>query len=244
MIKEILSKSNPLIKELAKLKQKKYRQKLGLVLVEGERLIKELSIRGATFEYLFFIDDPKVKVGGELVKTNREVLLYLSQTVTTPDIIGVIKWENQAFSLPQTNFLVLDNISDPGNLGTLIRSALAFNFKYIYLLNCVDYTSDKVLRSTMGTVLDVKIVECDYSDIDKLASKHTLILADMEGKILESYPKSDEKIGIVLGNEANGVSETLRSKVKNKIAIAMKNNVESLNVAIAGSIIMNYFKGE
>ncbi len=244
MVKEILSRSNPLIKEIAKLKQKKYRDNTNQILVEGERLVAELVSRGAEFDYLFFIKDMAVNIKGEMIKTTPEVLAYLSQTVSPPDVIGVIRWKKQSFTSPKTNFLILDNISDPGNLGTLIRAALAFDFRYIYLLNCVDYTNDKVIRSTMGTILGVKLIECDKSDVENLVKNYPCLLADMDGKELNSLPKPKNNIGIVLGNEANGVSKEISDIVKERVAISMKNGVESLNVAVAGSIIMNYFKGE
>jgi len=239
----IQSKNNPLIKELTKLKQKKYRKLLGQMMVEGERNVKELVSRHADILYIFYKEVP-LKVECKQIQCDGEVLAALSQTVTTPDYIAVVKIPSMVFKPPSTNFLVLENVADPGNLGTLIRTALAFDFKTIYMINCVDATNDKVVRASMGNFWDVDLVECNLSQIEELSKKFNLIVADMAGQSLENVRCDKKPFGIVLGNEANGVSEKMKALAKLKVAVRMKNNVESLNVAVAGAIIMNYFKGD
>ncbi len=240
---EIQSKNNSLIKEMVKLKQKKYRMQTGKMLVEGERNIEELISRKANISYIFYVDLP-LNWGGEQIKCSVEVMLALSQTVSPPNVVAVVAIPNMVFKPPSTPFLVLENISDPGNLGTLIRSSLAFDFRTIYLINCVDPTNDKVVRDSMGNFWDVSLAEISYAEVDLLSRRYPLVGADMAGEKLEKAKKIDGIFGIVLGNEANGLSEKMRAKLKQCVAISMKNNVESLNVAVAGAIIMNYFKGE
>ena len=240
---EILSKNNPLIKDLAKLKQKKYRTERNKMLVEGERAIKELIARNAEIDYIFYADSPLSSTQNQ-IKCSEIVLRELSQTVSPSNYVAVVSIPNMVFKPPSTSFLVLENVLDPGNMGTLIRTSLAFDFRTIYLVNCVDPTNDKVLRSCMGNFWDVNLIECSIDDIESLSKKYPLVVADMGGEKLENTPKLNSIFGIVLGNEANGVSEKMRSLASHVVSISMKNNVESLNVAVAGAIIMNYFKGE
>ena len=122
-------------------------------------------------------------------------------------------------------------------LGTLIRTALAFDFKDIYLYNCVDWRNDKVLRSTMGTIFDVNLMECSLEQMFQLKNKN-LYVADMDGLDIEIIEKT-YPIGLILGNEANGVLPEIKENINNKVKIQMKNEVESLNVAVAGAILMS-----
>ncbi len=213
------------------------------MLVEGERNIKELIARKAKIDTIFYVDSP-FNTNIPQIRCSVDVVKFLSQTVTPSNYVAVVTIPNMVFKPPSTRFLVLENISDPGNLGTLIRSALAFDFRTIYLVNCVDPTNDKVLRSSMGNFWDVNLIECELSDIEKLSKDFPLIVADMGGEKLENVRLVDSIFGIVLGNEANGISEKMRAMAKKTVSISMKNNVESLNVAVAGAIIMNYFKGD
>lgn len=240
MEKEITSKNNALIKDLSKLSLKKYRNETGFVLVEGERLIKDLMQRNVKFEYLLYEQFPSFanNLKCEKIKCSQEVLKHLAQTVTSSNIFAVVNIKKAKFQLPNSNFLILDKVSDPGNLGTIIRTALAFNFKNIYLYNCVDWTNDKVLRASMGTIADINLFECDLDDLNKLKS-YNIYCADMKGENLEKINKSKDYLGVILGNEANGVSDEIYALAKNIVSIPMQNSVESLNVAVAGAIIMN-----
>ena len=185
----ILSKNNPLIKNLTKLKQKKYRKASGQMLVEGERNVMELISRHADIDYIFYAESP-LKTNLPQIKCSFEVLSALSQTVTPSNVVAVVKIPQMVFKPPSTNFLVLENVADPGNVGTIIRTALAFNYKTIYLLNCVDVTNDKVIRASMGNFWDVELIECDMSQIEELSKIYPLVVADMYGAELSSIKVS------------------------------------------------------
>ncbi len=239
MEKSITSRNNPLIVSLNKLKLKKYREETGLVLIEGERFVREMVARGVEFKYALYSTPPAFPLPEcEKIETTPEVLAVLSNTVTPSNIVGVVSIPRREFTEPKTNFLILDHIQDPGNLGTIIRTALAFNFKFIYLYKCVDYLNDKVLRSTMGTIADVVLFDAELEDLGRLKN-HEILLADMAGD--EISGKSEKNIGLILGNEANGVSDEIRSLASRVVSIPMRNSVESLNVAVAGGILMSKF---
>lgn len=240
MAKQITSRLNPLVKELVKLKKSAERAKTGLVLIEGERFVREMASRNVEFAYLFYVERPPFaeEISGEHIECSAEVIEALSQTVTPSKVVGVVRLPRREFRAPTGNFLVLDRVADPGNLGTIVRTALAFDFREIYLYNCVDWTNDKVLRSTMGTIADVCLYECSQDDLRALQGLE-IFGAIMSGENLESVSRKESKVGIALGNEANGLSDEILELCSRSVAIPMKNGVESLNVAVAGAIIMN-----
>ncbi len=210
-------------------------------MIEGERFVMEMAKRGAKFEYLLYENRPSnFSQNCTYLKCSPAVLSALSQTVTPSGVIGVVKMPKREFALPKSNFLILDEIQDPGNLGTIIRTALAFDFRDIYLFNCVDYLNDKVLRSTMGTIADVRLYEFTFDEL-QLLNKFDVYLADMEGESIDKISPKNNICGVILGNEANGVSDEVAQIANKTVKIPMQNDVESLNVAIAGGIIMNKF---
>ena len=242
MEREITATSNELVKTLIKLKQKKYRDLLNKVLIEGERFVTEMAERGADFEYILYSADfegvESIDANCPKIKCSTAVMETLSQTVTPAGVIAVVRVGRRKFALPSSNFLILDRVQDPGNLGTIIRTALAFGFRDIYLFDCVDYLNDKVLRSTMGTIADVRIYNCSLNDLESL-KKFEIFVADMQGENINKISVTNDICGLVLGNEANGVSPEIAILASKTVAIPMENDVESLNVAIAGGIIMN-----
>ena len=237
MVKEIISKANPQIKDALRLKLKKNRD--NIFLIEGERFVIEAIRRRIKINTLFYVKEPSFlnKLNCECFKITNEIADALSSTINTSGVFAIIEYQAKDFVEPKGNFLVLDRISDPGNLGTLIRTALAFDFKDIYLYNCVDWRNDKVLRSTMGTIFDVNLIECSLEQMFQLKNKN-LYVADMDGLDIEIIEKT-YPIGLILGNEANGVLPEIKDNINNKVKIQMKNEVESLNVAVAGAILMS-----
>ncbi len=237
MVKQITSKSNELIKDLIKLKQKKNRT--DTFLIEGERMVCEALKRNISINALLFVNAPDFvqNVAVPCYQITEEIAESLTDTVNASGVFAVVLVERQEFRLPEGNFLVLDHIQDPGNLGTIIRSALSFDFKDIYLYNCVDWRNAKVLRSTMGTVFDVRLQVVGEAELQSLA-KLNLYCADMAGENVFEFT-SPKSLGLVLGNEANGVSKAVEAMCKGRLCIPMKNEVESLNVAVAGAILMS-----
>lgn len=240
MAKQITSRANPLIKELSKLKNRAEREKTGLVIIEGERFVREMASRKVEFKYLLYVNRPDFadEIKAEYIECRREVLEVLSQTVTPSLVLGVVRLPRKAFAMPSSDFLILDRVADPGNLGTIIRTALAFDFRNIYLYNCVDWSNDKVLRSTMGMIADVNLYECSLNDLQNL-SDFPIYAGIMNGEDLQNIKREQKIVGVALGNEANGLSNELLQLCSQYVAIPMKNGVESLNVAVAGAIIMN-----
>lgn len=166
-----------------------------------------------------------------------KVFEYVSDTVSPYGIAAVLKIKKAAFKMPNGKALLLDHIQDPGNLGTIYRTAAACDFKEIYLLNCVDLYSPKVVRSTLGGLFKVNTYEIDEDEALELVKGTNSAVLDMNGEnILTS--KLSKDIVFVCGNEAHGVSEIFKNSCKKVYSLPMKNGIESLNVAIATAVAM------
>lgn len=134
---------------------------------------------------------------------------------------------------------MLDQINDPGNMGTIIRSAEAFGFSDIILLaNTCDIYNEKTLRASMGSIFRLNFVYKNMDDVKNLKEKYKIVSADMSGYDINEF-KSDEDLILAIGNEANGLSDEVRNLTDIFVKIPMQGKIESLNAAIAASIIMN-----
>ena len=134
---------------------------------------------------------------------------------------------------------MLDGINDPGNLGTMVRSAEAFGFDDIILAdNCVDLYNEKSLRASMGSAFRLNILSMSLEEIKKLKKTYRFISADMDGRDIKKYQVQGPII-LAIGNEANGLSAPIRDLTDDFVKISMLGSIESLNAAIASSIIMN-----
>ncbi|QMS84369.1 TrmH family RNA methyltransferase [Candidatus Xianfuyuplasma coldseepsis] len=228
---EITSVQNKLIKETTKLHQKKYRDQFGHFLVEGYHLYEEARTVGNVVQV--FTTDHAI-VGEDVIYVNEAVLQKLSDAKNPQGVVTVCqKVDAQE---PSDQILLLDHIQDPGNLGTLLRSALAFGFTTIVLDNTVDVYNDKVLRSTQGAIFKLNFI---HSSILEFMEKYNWILyygTAMTGVPIQAF-STMPPFGIILGNEGAGVNEHILRKTTKNITIPMI-QTESLNVGVAGSIIM------
>lgn len=234
----ITSLTNQEVKYLDKLKQRKYREKEKKFLVEGEHLVEEAKKKHVLEKIivlentLFDLDIP------ELVVT-KEVMKKLSSLDTPPNIIGLCKMmEEQEVG---NRILILDTIQDPGNLGTIIRSAVAFNIDSIILSeNTVDLYNPKVIRSTQGMLFHISIIRGNLEEkLMNLKEKNIPIYTTNveDGEDIKSVKESD-KFALIMGNEGNGVRKEIANLADRKIYISMNPVVESLNVAVATSILL------
>ena len=232
---EITSTNNEKIKFYQKLKQKKYRDQEKLFLVEDEHLVNEALKKGVVKE-IFTLDKNKTyEVPTYYV--NEKVMNVLSSQVTSAKVIAVCK-ELQEREY-KGNIIVLDNIQDPGNLGTIIRSAVAFNFDSIILSeNSVDLYNPKVIRASEGMLFNINVIRCDINKfLNNLDKSYTKITTDVKnGKNIKEI--KFDKCAIVIGNEGNGVSNEVSSLCDEKVYINMSSNCESLNAGVSASILM------
>lgn len=229
---------NNKIKDLKKLNIKKYRDKMGMFLVEGEHLVLEAYNAGYLKEVLL-LEGNDLSLDVEVNYVSESVMKFLTSLDTPTNMIGVCAKKNN--EIKGDRLLVLDDVQDPGNLGTIIRSAVAFNIDTILLSSkCADIYSSKVLRASQGMVFHINFVICDLEEkllLLKNSGYQILGTRVTSGNDLKSLEKK-KKFAIIMGNEGNGVRKTLLDLCDEYIYIKMKENCESLNVAVATSIIL------
>lgn len=224
--------------DIKNLKDKKFRKEHALFMVEGEKFCKDLL--GTDIEIVYTITTNKeLKDFPNIEVVSEKMLSGLATTKTNQNIVCICKVKDYGFN-SIGDALILDNLQDPGNVGTLIRSALAFGFKDIYLIDGVDPYNEKVIRSSAGTILKVRLHQCGYIDLEKNKNKvaKNFIVADMKGEAINKICLPKSSIAVIIGNEGQGVSQIMRNMANITISIPMSSEVESLNAGVAGSIIM------
>ena len=229
---------NKKVKELKKLNTKKYRDDSDLFLVEGEHLVLE-AYKGGYLKELLVEEDYSVNLDIEVSYMSHNVMKYISELDNPSNVIGVCyKLKEKKLG---NRILVLDDIQDPGNLGTIIRSAVAFNIDTIVLSNnTVDVYNSKVVRASQGMLFNINIVKKDLDRfIPEIKSDGYKIYATKvdNGKSLKGI-EIEEKFAIIMGNEGNGVRKTILDLADIYLYIDMNELCESLNVAVATSIIL------
>ena len=237
-MKEVIKSSkNNLIKMINKLKKKKFRNETNLFLIETRKMIDEAIKSNRNIEYII------QKESNELIYDNSiliedDLFNEISNLVTPDGYMAIVSKYNE--DKLSENILILDNIQDPGNMGTLIRSAEAFGYNTIISINSVDYYNEKVLRSTMGSIFRLNLIEANYEFINTL-NDYNIYIADMNGEDFREIKSSPNK-AIVIGNEGNGISEEIKKIPHKLVKIPMQGKVESLNAAVSGSILMTTLK--
>lgn len=238
MIYRIASKSNDKIKKLVKLYDSKYRKETALFLVEGYHML-EMALKANAVQSVFTTKEIK-----DLDKNIDQYIVYddvmakISKNKSSQGVIAVCKMKQNS-GVYGDKVLYLDNVSDPGNVGTILRSALAFGYKDVLLSSgsCSIY-NEKVLQSTQGAIFELNIVE-GVDDLKSLKNEgYRLIATALRNSInLSEVPSIDKKFVLILGNEAHGVSDKILDLADIAVRIEI-NNMESLNVGVAGGIAM------
>lgn len=243
---EITSVNNDLVKETAKLQQKKYRDEKGLFLLEGFKAIEEAHLSGIKFDRVFVEKNKKGKylfLNCEFVETNEAVLKKISTTSTPPEIVGIAHQPKNSFDKLGDNVVLLENIRDLGNLGTIIRTSVAFGIDSIVLYgDTVDVYNPKVVRSAVGNLWKINIVQIsDIEVLKKYFSNYerfgTLPKSD-NSEYLSKIKFSNKPKLIMFGSEADGLSDELKEFATGNITIEMKDNVESLNLSISAGVVL------
>ena len=234
----IESSQNKIIKEINSLKQRKYREQKGLFIVEGERLLSE-----AKPLYVLAREDYTGDLGSfEKVYTAAPSLFdKTADTVNPQGIMGVCEIpETNINDIPKEPFLVLlDRVTDPGNMGTIIRTADAAGADGVVLSKgCTDPYSLKTVRSTMGSIFHLPVyTDVDLCDFIKNKNIKTFA-AHLKGEKSCFDTDMTGGIGIIIGNEANGISDELSELAAELVKIPMPGKAESMNAAVAAGIMI------
>lgn len=233
------SSENKKIKEIKKLHIKKYRDTVGKFLVEGEHLVIE-AYKAGILQELLLEENTSFSLPILTNYVTSSLLKEISSLTTPQPILGICKKKDDVLEFPN-RILLLDGIQDPGNLGTIIRSAVAFHVDMIVLSkDSVDIYNDKVLRASQGLEFHIPIFYRDLEEyIQVLKGKNYPIYATKVtgGKNVKTIEKID-KFAIIMGNEGKGVSDRILSLADFFLYIPMDLKCESLNVGVATSIIL------
>lgn len=259
----ITSKTNPQLKNIRKLlDSSKARKEQGLFVVEGIKMVSELppSFAEHVFVAESYLRDKNVRE--ELTSKYKnvdivsdEVFKSISDTVTPQGILALVNilalkrakdLKNKKDSEDEKQIvLILDGIQDPGNLGTMIRTAEAAGVRAVYMSgNCADIYNPKTIRSTMGCIYRVPTYTCELvSKIAELKKEgFSIYAAALDGAVNFNKTEYANKSAVVIGNEANGISKEVLDNADIKIKIPMEGKVESLNAAVSAAILMYHIK--
>ncbi|HJV44406.1 MAG TPA: RNA methyltransferase [Bacillota bacterium] len=246
----IQSVQNPRVKNWVRLLSKKGRMKDGLYIIEGEHLVEEALKAKMNIDCLIIQVGQEHKLhhleigATQIYYVTDAVMRKLTETQTPQGICAIVQIERPSIEDIVTDksfILILDALQDPGNLGTIIRTADAVGVDAIILgRGTVDLYNPKVIRSTMGSIFHIPIVEedleCLLPQLKEMGFKR--IAASLEGSVAYDQPIYDGPIAIVIGNEANGVSGQVLDQCEARIKIPIYGKSESLNAAIAAGIIL------
>ena len=242
----ITSKANSVVKNTKKLHQKKYRK--SVYLIEGWHLFEEAVQAGVTIEKIFALESYRDQLAAfpQTVWVSEEILLDLADTQTPQGIVAVIQKEEVGLpDLHQGKFLFLEDVQDPGNVGTMIRTADAAGFTGVIVSDkSADIYSLKTLRSMQGSHFHLPIYRMPLVSFVEEAKKSNLpILATTLSRESKDYRElsSLENFVLVMGNEGQGISSVMAESADQLVHIGMKGRAESLNVAVAAGILMFYF---
>ncbi|MBE7032107.1 MAG: RNA methyltransferase [Ruminococcaceae bacterium] len=258
MINNISAKDNKNLKLVRQLKKKNGREDNHKFIIEGRKMVIEALEYAAEDICCVVVSDEFCarelqlvqncdKVCGRVYCVPKSLFDELSDTDTPQGILAVMEQNTEEF-VPDgdsSRILILDGVSEPGNMGTIIRTAEAIGFDGIYLMKgCTDVYAPKTVRSTMGSVFRVKLKNgCTAQSLEELKNMgFSLIATTPSGSIaLEGY-KAPLKCAVIIGNEAHGVSDEVMAIADTKIRITMGGMAESLNAAIAAGIVMHWLK--
>ena len=241
---KITSISNDVVKFAAALDQKKFRDETGLFLLEGKKPIEEAIKAGIEIEKVFSLEEEIFEAKEKFLVTEA-ILKKISTTHSAPEIIAVAKKKEYDFTqLNGKTVLILENIKDPGNLGTIIRTASALGVHLIVLCgDCVDLYNPKVIRSATGNLFQIPIVHNDdFEQIRHQFRNHKFIgtiLDPAKSPIDLNKVNFNMPVVIMFGSEAEGLSSKAMEYVHEFIKIPLQNEVESLNIAVSAGIILH-----
>jgi len=230
--------NNEKIKNIKKLQTKKYRDLENKYFIESEHLVEE-AYNSGTLDTLIVSENSDFKLDVNMVVVNETVKKYLSELESPKDVMGICR--KKEGKIEGNKILILDGVRDPGNLGTIIRSSVAFNIDTIILSNdTVDLYNSKVVRASQGMLFKTNIVKGNLLEIIPSLKKqgYKVFATNVEDGMDIKEIKKDEKMAIVMGNEGSGVKKQISSLSDKNIYIKMNENCESLNVAVATSIIL------
>jgi len=236
----MISKSE--LKLIRALKSKKQRDKLNLFVAEGAKLVEHFVSKGVVAKYMFHLDVYHGSLSSESKAVSAKEMRSICSLESASPILAVFEKPKYKPDFSSNLLLALDEVRDPGNMGTIIRLADCFGISTLFSSpNCVDVFNSKVVQSTMGSLSNVNIIHQELNEVfNDVKEKGFYVLgAEMNGTALSDF-KTTQKIMLVMGNEANGINLQNQKFLDESVTIEKANTceAESLNVAMATSILL------
>ena len=246
----ITSRNNPLVRRVFSLREKKFRREAGEYVAEGIKSVREAAASGAHIRLLVRaerVPAQDIAADGELVVSDG-VFERLSEEVSPQGVLAVIEAPDCTPAPPRSLALLLDGVSDPGNMGTVLRTADAAGYTDVYLRGCTDPFAPKSVRASMGGIFRVRLHIGGDEALRAALAGVPLVCADMGGEnVFRFTPPA--RFCLVVGNEANGVTEEVRAACAHTVRVPMRPVCESLNAGVSAGILMyllraEHFRGE
>lgn len=241
-MEHITSLKNPKVTAWKALKDRKGRRESGCFLVEGRKMVEEALASAFDVETVLVQEGMELPDGLTMpvYELPAHVLAAVCDTKTPQGIAAVVRMKEQ--SALGKHIVVLDGVQDPGNVGTIIRTADAAGLNGVLLSNqCADVFSPKVLRATMGSIFRMNLRTTDDlpGELTKLREKgYSILSSQLDGTPFYEREKVAERFALIVGNEGNGVSEQVQQTATHRVRLPMRGGAESLNAAIAAAIMM------
>lgn len=239
----ITSTQNSQVKDWRKLHTKKYRVKTNSFLIEGYHLIEEALKSGWVIEVIIVQDGielPDWLAQQRYQRVDQHVFAAITQTEAPQGIAAVVKIKD-TIETSGDYLLLIDHVQDPGNLGTMIRTADAAGFSQVILgTGTVDVYNDKVIRASQGSIFHIPIIEADLLEfIPALHSQaYTVLASALNNAVAYDAVGGFDKVALVMGNEGSGIAPEILELADKRIKIPIYGQAESLNVSIAAGILM------
>ncbi|MCP3025487.1 RNA methyltransferase [Halobacillus sp. A5] len=242
----ITSLTNQKVKEWKKLQKRKYREREGLFLVEGNHLVEEAIKSHWTVEEVILREGITFYQSEEVPVTyvNEKVFNEIAETQTPQGTAAVVKINPHKYE-PVSYSLLIDAVQDPGNLGTLIRTADAAGYEQVIVgKGSVDVFNEKVIRATQGSIFHLPVIQDNLEHVipSLRVDGVSVYAATLEDSISYKQLDPSSNIALMVGNEGNGIQSSLLEEVDQNINIPIYGRAESLNVAIAAAVLMYHFK--
>lgn len=241
---EITSVNNELVKETVKLQQKKYRDKTGKFLLEGKKCVEEAIAAGLEIEYIFILKENSKKYNfpqNKIIYTTDPVLKKISTTESVPEMVAVAYKKQTQMPKNAKKVVLLENIKDMGNLGTILRTSVAFGADAVVLYGkeCADLYNPKCVRSTVGNLWKIPVVYIE--NINELKEKFNNFERIATLPLAKDYLKNfsvKKPVLVMFGSEADGLSKELIDFSTKGVKIEMSENVESLNLSVSCAVVL------
>ena len=239
----ITSRNNPLVRRVFSLREKKFRREAGEYVAEGIKSVREAAASGAHIRLLVRaerVPAQDIAADGELVVSDG-VFEKLSEEVSPQGVLAVIEAPDCTPAPPRSLALLLDGVSDPGNMGTVLRTADAAGYTDVYLRGCTDPFAPKSVRASMGGIFRVRLHIGGDEALRAALAGVPLVCADMGGENAFRFTPP-ARFCLVVGNEANGVTEEVRAACAHTVRVPMRPVCESLNAGVSAGILMYELK--